>query len=96
MLPSDPDGYTVSGQCVAVHRISASEERVMRSMNIKASPPGGLVALLAKHVADERLGSSMRWTHLNPEPEALGPEYCTLNTKHYTQHTTHYTLNTTH
>lgn len=60
MLPSDPDGYTVSGQCVAVHRISQSEDKAMRSLSIKASPPGGLVALLARHMADERLGGSMR------------------------------------
>ena len=45
VLPSDPQGYTVSGLCVAVHEVAPSEIKVMREMGIKASPPGGLVRL---------------------------------------------------
>jgi hypothetical protein len=64
MLPSDPEGYTVSGNCVAVHYQTQSESHVTRELRIKAAPPGGLVALLARHMSEERISANLRYVAL--------------------------------
>ncbi len=64
MLPSDPEGYTISGQCVSVHYPTPSEAHVVKELRIKAAPPGGLVALLARHTSEERISANLRYIAL--------------------------------
>ena len=64
ILPSDPEGYTVQGQCVAAYRPSASEGETGTALRIKGAPPGSLLALLAKHMCSREISSHLRWAGL--------------------------------
>ena len=66
-LPSDPEGYTVRGVCVAEYRPTQSEAAVHRQLHLKAAPPGSLLAVLAKHLLDETLSENLRYAQVSKE-----------------------------
>jgi hypothetical protein len=63
-LPSDPEGYTIDGICVAEYRPSVSEREVARLLHLKAAPPGSLLSVLAKNMLNDAISSNLRYIAL--------------------------------